>query len=103
MFRWHPECWLKEAFAYLDKNPYSPVKTAGVSRGRPPLKMSKENRTKRTAILRRRASFIQRIRAAVYESKWDSVIRLYDKMLKLNAEIEPLGGVPENWINEPAY
>jgi hypothetical protein len=97
MFRWHPQCWIAEAFAYLDKNPYSPVKTTGVSRGRPPLKMSKEDRTKRTAILRRRASFIQRIRAAVYEAKWDSVIRLYDKMLKLNAEIEPLGGVPKDW------
>lgn len=91
----HPQCWIDQAVAEIEKRPV--VET----RGRNKLPMADDSRAARTAIMRRRASIIQRIKREVSiteeEQNIDRIIHLGELLNKLKDEIEPYGGVPESW------
>lgn len=88
----HPQCWIDQAIADLEKRPV--VET----RGRKKMVLADADKSARTAILRRRASVIQRIKRAVGENQnTDKIIHLGEMLNKLKEEIELVGGVPESW------
>ena len=93
--RFHPQCWIDQAVAELEKRPI--VET----RGRKKLEVTDDTRIARFAILRRRASVIQRIRRETKkpseEQSIDRLIHLGSMLNDLKVEIEPYGGVPDNW------
>ena len=91
----HPQCWIDRAIAELESR--AVVET----RGRKKLEMTDATKDARTAILRRRASVIQRIKREVESpdgQNVDKIIHLGELLNKLKEEIEPLGGVPESWV-----
>lgn len=94
--RWHPECWLKQGLLALEKRPYVP---AG-NRGRKQLVMSASDKIMRNKVLRRRASFFFRLRAAAEAGQIDKVIKIMSSMERLAIEIARYGGVPESWVIE---
>ena len=96
-FYWHPNCWLEEALAQLDKLP-----EATDSMGRKPLTLSAEDKQKRFAILRKRARIAQRLHEELEVEDWqsniDRIIALGNQVEQLKEEIEPLGGIPRSWL-----
>jgi len=96
-YYWHPNCWLEEALAKLDKLP-----EATGSMGRKPLVLSAEDKQKRFAILRKRARIAQRLHEEIEMPEWqsniDRIIALGNKVEQLKEEIEPLGGIPRSWL-----
>ena len=98
---WHPQCWIEQGMVYLESRPYVPS-----HRGRVPLKLDEETKSKRFAILRRYASVMQRINKLVVKINESSEIdsesvsklaHLSEMVEGLKVEIEPLGGVPKSW------
>lgn len=93
--RFHPQCWIDQAVVELEKRPI--VET----RGRKKLEVTDDTRIARFAILRRRASIIQRIRRETKkpseEQSIDRLVHLGSMLNDLKVEIEPYGGVPDNW------
>ena len=88
----HPQCWIDQAIAALANQII--VET----RGRKKIPRSDADREKRTSILRRRASIIQRIKREMGEGQdMDKIIHLGEMLNRLKEEIEPVGGVPESW------
>lgn len=88
----HIQCWIDQAIAAIEKRPV--VET----RGRKKMALADADKTARTAILRRRASVIQRIKRAVGDGQdTDKIIHLGEMLNKLKDEIELVGGVPESW------
>ena len=94
--RWHPDCWMEQAKSSLEKRPYIPPK------GRTPVDMEPEVRKKRIAVLRRRASVMQRMREEMGrndgERSLEKIIHFGELLEKQTKEIEPLGGVPKSWM-----
>jgi len=90
-YYWHPECWLKEAYAYLEAHPYHQTV------GRPRLSLSEEDRQKRLSILRERARLIWRLKELILLDNDEAVSNIMLRLEELRAEIEPLGGVPKSW------
>ena len=80
----------------LDKRPYVPPA------GRKPSNMEPEMKRKRIAVLRRRASVIQRMREEMgkdnEERSLEKIIHFGELLDKQAKEIEPLGGVPKSWM-----
>lgn len=68
--------------------------------GRPSLYMTEEEKAKRFAILRRRASLVQRLKKYHMEENWNGMIRVHNLMEKLKEELKDLGGVPKSWEEE---
>jgi hypothetical protein len=95
-FYWHMECYIEEQSAYLDKTPY----THGMTGVRPPKVADYGDRMERNKILRKRAVYMSRLRAAVDKGNIDATLRIFTKMEALKVEIEPYGGVPESWITK---
>lgn len=86
------QCWIDQAVAALEKI------TVVETRGRKKVAMPDADREKRTSILRRRASVVQRIRMETEDGKdIDKIIHLGELLNKLKEEIEVVGGVPESW------
>ena len=96
MFYWHPECWLNQAYAYLEQHPFIP------KRGRAKLVLDKDAKTKRLKLLRERARLIYRLKdIMLYGNNSDIEERILSRLLELVVEIEPLGGVPKSWDKLP--
>jgi len=93
--RFHPQCWIDQAVEELKKRPFTE------SRGRKKLGITDSNRDARMAILRRRASVVQRIRAEAKkpqdEQNFDRIVHLGSLLSDLKVEISPFGGVPKSW------
>lgn len=94
--RWHPQCWIDQGLASLEKRPYIPPA------GRTPCNIPDDMRKKRVSILRRRASVMQRLKGEMskpYEEiSLEAIIHFGEMLEKQAIEIEPLGGVPKSWI-----
>lgn len=67
---WHPECWLKEALAYLELHPY---KTR--HKGRPKLKLSAEEKR-------------QRLRLQVLKSYYKRKGTNHNRLAEIQRELE---------------
>lgn len=93
ILRFHPNCWLENALAYLEKHPYVPKR----SMGRPKLDLSKDDKTKRLRMLRLRASIVYRQKVAAHEGRALRVLELEVRKQELIGEIEKCGGVPKSW------
>jgi len=93
--RFHPQCWIDQAIAALEKRP-----TVDARDGHP-LKITDGDKAARFAILRRRASTVQRIKREIAkpseEQSTDRIIHFGDLLNKQKEEIELLGGVPKSW------
>lgn len=93
--RWHPKCWLEQAMIYLSKHKFIP------KAGRPRLQLDDETKQRRNAIMRRRASVIQRIKREVAKprekQKQDRLEHFAEMLMEQKREIEPIGGVPSTW------
>ena len=93
----HPQCWIEQGIAEVEKRPVVETRGWG-SRPRVP----DADKPARFAILRRRASVVQRIKKEVEkpdeEKDIDRIIHLGELLNKLKDEIEPLGGVPKSWL-----
>jgi len=80
----------------LEKRPYVPPK------GRTPVVMEPEVRKKRVALLRRRASVMQRMREEMSkdnnERSLEKIIHFGELLENQTEEIKPLGGVPKSWM-----
>ncbi len=89
----HPQCWIDRAVAELS------TKHIVETRGRKRNQISDDDREKREKILRRRASFVQRLNVKMNEFPTDygKVGRLLDRLEELKVEIELVGGVPKSW------
>ena len=97
MFYWHPECWLKAAYIYLEQHPFVP------KRGRAKLALDESTRAQRLRLLRERARLTYRLREiALYGDDGSAEERILDRLIELVAEIEPLGGAPKSWGKLPA-
>lgn len=103
-FYYHPDCYIAEGRDYLRRNPYSAC-IAGVSRGRPALRLTPEAKRERDLILRRKAALEQRRKIirqgdghiadkALQEAKID------EKIAELMGEIMKVGGIPPSWLVE---
>lgn len=93
MLRWHVDCWVKQGLMYLETHPY----VASGARGRKQIQLPEEQRKERLAIIRRRASYVQRLRKAVEEGNMNKVVKIFSKIDVLKEEIESLGGMPKSW------
>lgn len=93
-YRWHPNCWVGQALAYIEQHPFEPPAV-----GRKRLELDSESRDKRLAIMRRHAATLQRIRYMVRKQDMniDAMINLGGLLAKQAEEIEQYGGVPESW------
>ena len=99
--RWHLLCWYEQSLVYLDQNPYVPS-----HKGRVPLSLSPEDSKLRLALLRRRASVLQRVnrmmdgqKATTYLSSTEieRLSHLSEMLEEIKTQIEPVGGVPKSW------
>jgi hypothetical protein len=85
---WHPNCYIEQGIAEMEK------RTIIETRGRRPLPIDDDAREKRTNILKRRASVIQRLKK---ETDHERILHLVEMLDNLKEEIKPLGGVPKGW------
>ena len=87
-----PYCWVEQGITVLKSKPQ--VET----RGRKRAEISDENRAQREAIMRRRSSTMQRLRAEMDgKQRWGVVERLSEKLESYKEDIEPYGGAPKGW------
>jgi len=92
----HPQCWLDNGMAYLNKNPYTP----GI-RGRRKLSLGPDDTRKRYLLIRRYNTFkyrkdkLNRFPDDLLES-----IRLEGEMDKIAEVIKDIGGIPAKWALE---
>lgn len=91
----HPQCWIDQAIAELEKIPV--VETRGKKR----MQLTDDDRAKRRSIILRRGSVIQRIKKEMAKPEEDrdvdKIIRLGAMLEKLKEEIRYYGGVPKSW------
>jgi len=89
----HPQCWLERAIIEIEK------RTVVETRGRKRMAITDTNRKKRSSILCRRASVLQRIRTEMDKEvrNFNRIAHLGELLEKLKAEIEPYGGAPKSW------
>jgi len=92
---YHPECWLKQGYDYLEKNPYSPY-----VRGRKKDNITEEQRKQRYLVTRRFHSLVQRRGNLSNGSKPLIALRLECQMADLILEMQKLGGVPKKWVEK---
>lgn len=92
-----PSCWVDRAIQELESRP-----KAAETRGRNALLIPDEMREKRLKVMRRRASYKQRLDVELRKLRPDmkKVIHLIDLMTRTIQEVEPLGGVPVDWREE---
>ena len=99
--RWHLDCWSEQAKVFLEQNPYIPS-----HKGRVPLGLSPEDSKLRLALLRRRASVLQRVNRMMDKQKAtmslssteiERLSHLSEMLEEIKAQIEPVGGVPKSW------
>lgn len=95
MYFHFPDCWVMNAWDYLNKNPYFPSD----GRGRPPLLLAEDDRRRRFLLLRRYAATQHRIRIATDDDQIEHLIEVLDQIIE---EIRPVGGVPKKWLEEQA-
>jgi len=93
----HPQCWVENGLAYLERNPYTPA-----ARGRKRSNLSFVDNQKRRKILARFASYQQSLRKIVGDSPRDKAakVRINNKVNGLVDEITKLGGVPVSWLGK---
>lgn len=89
---YHPECWLKQGYDYLDRNPYVPTA------GRPKLKLTEEQGRERYLIIRRYHALVQRFNQLGAEAELIKTLELECRMSDLMLEIQKVGGVPKKWL-----
>jgi len=90
---YHPECWLKQGYDYLDMNPYvAPV------RSRPRLELNDKDKQQRYLLTRRYHSCIQRLNRLDNGSEPLRVLELECQMADLMLEMRKVGGVPKKWL-----
>ena len=92
---YHPECWLKQGYDYLERNPYVPVQ---INNGRPRLELSEQDKRQRYLILRRYHSLVQRLNRCNNGSDLIKSLELECQMADLILEIAKVGGVPKKWL-----
>jgi len=94
----HPECWLKQGYDYLERNPYTPY----IHSGRQVVKArrTEEERRQRYLITRRFHSLVQRRSNLSNGSKPLISLRLECQMADLILEMQKLGGVPKKWVEK---
>ena len=93
MMYWHPYCWADEGLVAVSKMKYDPG-----NRGRKQLLTGYNDKIERVKILKRHARYVQKIRESMESGNVDRVIRLYNNMEKLKAEILLYGGIPNTWL-----
>jgi len=88
----HIQCWIDQGIAAIESKPV--VET----RGRKRAIITDPDRVKRTSILRRRASVVQRLKKEMNDGQdVDRLIHLGEMLNNLKDEIELVGGAPESW------
>lgn len=91
---YHPDCWLKQGYDYLERNPYFPH-----DRGRR-REFTEEQRRQRYLVTRRFHSLVQRRKNLSNGSATLTVCKLECQMADLMLEMRRLGGVPKGWIDK---
>lgn len=87
----HIGCWIEQGIAEINSRPKAET------RGGHMLSMADEDKQKRFTIMRRRASIVQRIKAAVDVGRYDMVENLHCQLEQCKIDIEQYGGVPKKW------
>jgi len=88
----HTQCWIQQGIEAIEQRPV--VETRGYG-GR--LAITDAGREKRLKVLRKRASVVQRIKAAILEGRYALVDKLMEQLERCKEEIEQYGGVPKKW------
>jgi hypothetical protein len=101
--RYHPDCWLAKARAYLAEHPYT-KRTAG---GRPKLELTEQQRGARYLLLRRGAALRQRKRILAGQlgsADIEASNRIEGCLIRLDGQLDAIaqelggnGGVPREW------
>ena len=92
--RYHPQCWVNQGLAYLEKHPVV------YKDGRPRLVLTPDQRVARMRLLRRRATLMLRYRRDIAALRIVEAVGHYIKAVELIPLMEPLGGVPRSWLAE---
>jgi hypothetical protein len=90
--RYHPQCWISQGLIYLEKHPLI------LNYGRRRLDLSKEDRSRRLQLLRRRSQLMYYAREAADAKRWWTAANNFLKADALIGEIEKVGGVPKSWL-----
>lgn len=97
IFLKHVDCFILAGRDYLKRNPYQP--SLGKKRG-PKTTLTDEQRTERLKILQRHACLEKRKREAIENGLFDRASRYSDQLSELLIQIAPLGGIPQNWVED---
>ena len=99
----HPDCWLRLAEKWVAEGADTRPK-----KGRVRLDLSPEDRARRLSLLRKYAAVTARIlkyEEALMEEPGEArrlrVLRLYVVRMRILKEIEPYGGPPKSWLENP--
>ena len=100
VLHWHPNCWIEQGLARLEREPYISNKP-----GRPKRDLDPVIRQLRLSALRRRASIVQRIRVITSSENIDSkaidrIVHLGEMLEKVTEEMAKLGGAPSKWLKD---
>lgn len=95
---YHPVCWLRQGYDYLERNPYVPY----IHSGRQVVKArtSDEDRRKRYLLTRRFHSLVQRRNKLSNGSNPIVQLKLECQMSEIMLEMQKIGGVPKKWISK---
>ena len=86
-YHWHPQCWINQGMAKLQKTPYQA--------GR--LGLNEDQRKARRLLLCRWATIKYRLKKAVDKYNFASIERLLEQLKSVREEIKLVGGVPKSW------
>ena len=93
---YHPQHWVEQGLDYLKMNPYE-----AASKGREPMALTTEQRTRRRSLLTKKASLEQRKQRlkAPYPERLLYEAKIDQEIASLMLQMQEVGGVPESWID----
>ena len=91
-YYWHPECWVKQGLAALDKSPFD-------NRHKVRSVLSPEQSKRRSLLLREWADKKHRLLRAAEVGSNKAIESLINRMCIIYADMLSVGGVPKSWTD----
>lgn len=88
-YYWHPECWVAQGKAKMDRDGYH---------SRRSLPLSEEHMRARKLLTVRWAVAKQRLGKAIDKGDWSAIMRISEAMRRIREEIAEVGGIPKKWL-----
>ncbi len=93
---YHPDHWVAQGLDYLKQNPYIPYQRHKETT------LTKEQKSQRTQLLRRKSSIEQRRRNLKPDNPNHSLIvaRMDRQIAEMMVEMTKIGGIPSKWLSQ---